>query len=232
MDFISHPHSVCHKIFADFLARFLDQNHHTSCLGGMIRPRVFSLKGPCTYTEKRLLCEGIRHFSSEEKMRGHKRRKSKERKKKRKKKERRKKKEKKQKGDGHARKIGGRNEDKRNLRHCEGRPNKRNEGITIKSAATECRRCQKRRASEARVCFLPSSSTGPFLFDKSCNGVPKHENRRRRKRRGKRRGEKLWGSHVCAIAPVIRLAVHLHARILVIASIYKSTSTPGGHFIV
>ncbi|QFZ30244.1 hypothetical protein EJF18_70322 [Clavispora lusitaniae] len=133
----------------------------------MIRPRVFSLKGPCTNTEKRLLCEGIRHFSSEEKMRGHKRRKSKERKKKRKKKERRKKKEKKQKGDGHARKIGGRNEDKRNLRHCEGRPNKRNEGITIKSAATECRRCQKRRASEARVCFLPSSSTGPFLFTKA-----------------------------------------------------------------
>lgn len=67
---------------------------------------------------------------------------------------------------------------------------------------------------------------------KSCNGVPKHENRRRTKRRTKRRGEKWWGSDVCAIAPVIRLAVHLHARILVIASIYKSTSTPGGHFFV
>ncbi|EEQ41151.1 predicted protein [Clavispora lusitaniae ATCC 42720] len=121
----------------------------------MIRPRVFSLKGPCTYTEKRLLCEGIRHFSSEEKMRGHKRRKSK-REKKEKEKEETNRKEKKQKGDGSMRgKLKQRRWGKRNLRHCEGRPNKRNEGITIKSAATECRRCQ----TTAGI-----GGTGVFLF--------------------------------------------------------------------
>lgn len=99
---------------------------------------------------------------------GHKRRKSKERKKKRKKKERRKKKEKKQKGDGHARKIGGRNEDKRNLRHCEGRPNKRNEGITIKSAATECRRCQTTAGIGGTGVFLFSGQLySPFSLTKA-----------------------------------------------------------------
>lgn len=79
-----------------------------------------------------------------------------------------KKKEKKQKGDGHARKIGGRNEDKRNLRHCEGRPNKRNEGITIKSAATECRRCQTTAGIGGTGVFLFSVALqGPFSLTKA-----------------------------------------------------------------
>lgn len=65
-------------------------------------------------------------------------------------------KEKKQKGDGSMRgKLKQRRWGKRNLRHCEGRPNKRNEGITIKSAATECRRCQ----TTAGI-----GGTGVFLF--------------------------------------------------------------------